>query len=471
MNLFQKFFKSQVKALPPVQDISANNEFLKSLYRYFGMQAPVWLDDTAETYIKEGYQGNANVYAIVKKLTSAASSIPWSIYEVKDSKALNRYKSLTSSVNTNFANSLINRSKALDEIEHPYLSKILHRPNVNQGWSEFIENIYGFKLLTGNGYAYGNGPDSIDIFTELWVMPSQYTIIHSGGWMDEVSHYTLSFSPDTKISKERVLHTKYPNFDYSFPGSHLYGMSPIRAANKVLKISNDSYESNAKLLQNMMPAGMLVGDDKELPLTQDQADQLRDRLIKAHSGVARAGEIPLTSVSLKWLNMGLSPVDLNIIESNKMTMRDLCNAYGVQSQLFNDPENKSYNNMQEARKSMITNSVLPDLYQIRDELNRWLIPAYEKLDGKRYFLDVDPSCIPELQSDYQKMGDILDKAWYLTGNEKRLAMNYDTIQGNALMDDLLIPMNYIPLSQYSSTSDIEKSLEELADKGIQDYES
>lgn len=468
MNLFD-IFKPQVKALPPVQDITANNEFLRSLYRYFGMEAPVWLDDTAESYIKNGYETNANIYSIIKLKTSVAASIPWCVYQVKDEKSLSRYKSLTSSVNTNFANTLINRSKALDEVEHPYLSKILSTPNPNQSFSELIENIMGFKMLTGNGYLYGNGPDSKNIFTELWVMPSQYTIIHSGGWMDEVSHYTLSFSPDTKISKEKVLHTKYPNYDYSFPGSHLYGMSPIRAASKVLKISNDSDTSSAKLLQNMMPPGILVSDDKDLPLTQEQAEKFRDRLLKAHSGTAKAGEIPISSVTMKWVQMGLSPVDLNIVESRKMTLRDLCNVYGIQSQLLNDPENKTYNNMQEARKSMIVNSVLPDLYLLRDQLNLFLTPAYEKLDGKKYYIDLDITAIPELQQDLERMSTILDRAWYLTGNEKRLAMNYDTIQNQPLLDDFLIPMNLVPLSQYSSTADIEESLKELTDKAISDY--
>lgn len=475
MNLFKNvgdFFRKAFSG--------SDNEYLRSIYRYVGFESPVWLPDSPETYVNNAYQSNPDVYAIVKLKSSVAASIPWCVYEVKDDKSLRKYKSLTSSVNTNIASTIINRTKALEEIEHSYLSKILHRANPNQSFSQLIENLVAFKMITGNGYMYGNGPDSKDIFTELWVMPSQYTIIHAqnpfkesdGGWDDEVSHYTLSFAPDTKIPKQKVLHTKYPNLDFSYPGSHLYGMSPIRAANRVVTISNDSYKAGAKLLHNMMPPGILVADDKDLPLTIEQAEKIRDRLIKAHSGVDnKRGDIPISPISMKWEQLGFSPVDLNIIESKKMTMRDFCNVYGVQSQLFNDPENKSYNNMQEARKSLIVNSVLPELFAIRDELNRWLVPAYEKLDGKKYYIDLDITSIPELQEDLERMSNILDKAWYLTGNEKRLAMNYDTDQDNSLMNDYLIPMNLVPISQYSSTSDIEKSLKELTEAEISDYES
>jgi len=69
--------------------------------------------------------------------------------------------------------------------------------------------------------------------------------------------------------------------------------------------------------------------------------------------------------------MGLCPVDFQLLESEKITLRELCNVYGVNSALFNDPDNKTYNNMKEAKKEMLTQVVLPELVLLRDAFNRF----------------------------------------------------------------------------------------------------
>ena len=85
----------------------------------------------------------------------------------------------------------------------------------------------------------------------------------------------------------------------------------------------------------------------------------------------KAIEILIAGAKLGWVNMGLSPVDLQLLESEKITLRELCNVYGVNSALFNDPDNKTYNNMKEAKKEMLTQVVLPELVLIRDAFNRF----------------------------------------------------------------------------------------------------
>jgi phage portal protein BeeE len=136
----------------------------------------------------------------------------------------------------------------------------------------------------------------------------------------------------------------------------------------------------------------------------------------------------------------LSPVDLNIIESQKMDLRDICNVYGISSELLNDPDNKTNANKRESRMALYYETVIPELDLIRDELNRWLVPAFET-DGKKYHLDYDISSIPALQADLEKQTKQLADAWWITGNEKRMLQGYDTRDE---LDSIFIPSNLVP---------------------------
>jgi len=146
--------------------------------------------------------------------------------------------------------------------------------------------------------------------------------------------------------------------------------------------------------------------------------------------------------------MGMSPVDLQILESEKITLRELCNVFGVNSALFNDPDNKTYNNMKEAKKEMLTQVVLPELVLLRDAFNRFF--ANEM--GKDYYIDFDITVFPELQEDMKELSGILSQSWWITPNEKRAAMRYDTVH-DPTMDEIYIPAGYLPIAEITMLQD------------------
>ena len=59
-------------------------------------------------------------------------------------------------------------------------------------------------------------------------------------------------------------------------------------------------------------------------------------------------------------------------------------------------------------------------------------------------IEFDFSVIPELQEETDKVVDQLVKAWWLTPNEKRSAMNYGADKDNETLNDYFIPANLIP---------------------------
>jgi phage portal protein BeeE len=104
------------------------------------------------------------------------------------------------------------------------------------------------------------------------------------------------------------------------------------------------------------------------------------------------------------------------------------------------PDNMADNNYQNALRDLVTNTIVPMCAQLRDELNRWLVP---RMNEPGVFIDFDITALPELQRDLEKMVAGLVNANWLTMDEKRIAMNYEP-RGGAY-DMSYVAQGLIPL--------------------------
>lgn len=406
---------------------------------------PLFLKGDTKAFIDKGYTYNPYVYSIINLITKSISSTPFILYEVKDEKSFRRYKAATSANSTNIANAHLYKTKALEEISEHRILEILKQPNPQQGQTEFIENALGFKLLTGNAFIYGASAENginAGKMQQLYVLPSQYMAIKPSQTQNDVEGYELELGVKIPYKKEEIIHLKYWNPNWSTDGSHLYGLSPLAAANRVLQKSNDNYTSAVKLLQNTGAIGILMAEDG-FGWTEEQIQNIEGKYYEKFGGATNRGKVFVTNQKFQWQQIGMNAVDLDLANAQKMDLRDLCNIYGIQSQLLNDPENKTYANLAEARKSLIINRALPELYSLRDELNRTLVQQWS--DGKKLYLDVDLQAIPEMQQDMLTLVQQLSQMWWVTGNEKRTATNYDVDNNTPELNQYMIPGGMIPI--------------------------
>ena len=280
---------------------------------------------------------------------------------------------------------------------------------------------------------------------EMWNIPSQIIRPVAGDRMEPVKGYKYLTS-DTIIPYEQVIHLKYWTPEY-FNGQNLIGLSPIRASLRLVTKSNASFDSSVGALQNQGAFG-IISAEKDTGLTEEQADMIERRLQEKVGGPANRGKTIITPATLKWQQMGMSPVDLNIIESDRMDLRALCNIYHVPSELFNDAANKTYSNTKEAGSAVYTNAVLPALNQFRDALNQYISGKYPGL-----YCDYDASMISELQDDLQLMTTALAGAWWITPEERRDIMNFPADDTNPLLKDYWIPAGLVPMSASTVTDE------------------
>lgn len=437
---------------------NTNEAFNKLVYRYIGSNL-ISSTENDDTYINKGYRFNSTIYSIVNLISKTASTIPFQIYEVKSDNELKRYKSLTSGFydSSTLINSNIVQKKALVEIDDTELHELLDRPNPAQSYNSWIQEIIAFGALTGNRYIYGIAPDTgqnVGKFQELYVLPSQVVEIHSGGLMKPVKEYTLTYNGTYRIDADLVCHIKNFNPYYDGSGSHLYGMSPLKAGLRSMDANNEALTTGVKYLQNQTARGMLISDEGDI--TEAQAKQLKDKFRSTYQGSNNAGDMIITPKKLSWVNFGLNASDLSLIEQYNASIKDLCNIYNVPVQLLNNTDSSTYNNMKEAKKALYQNAIIPELIKIREELNRWLTPKF----GDRLYIDFDFSAIPELQEETEKVVNQMAQSWWVTPNEKRAAMGYGIDELNTKMNEYYIPANLIPIDPSAAVEDLADLIEE-----------
>jgi len=226
------------------------------------------------------------------------------------------------------------------------------------------------------------------------------------------------------------------------PTNDWYGMSPVEAAAFDIDIHNAALEWNKALLDNgAAPSGALIYEPKRDTspdyLPEEQFQRLKQELDEKASGSKNAGKPLLLEGGLRWESMAFSPKDMDYITSKNTTARDICMAFGVPPQLLGIPGDNTYSNMREARMALWEQTVLPIAYKLRDELNAWLAPMF----GEGFVINVDEDDIMALAPRRAEQWDKVEKASFLTINEKREALGYEHVKGG---DQVLQPANLIP---------------------------
>jgi len=442
MSFIDKFIARYIQKAVNERRPYVGDDLYNAILKYVGSGNPAYMPDNVESYVNQGYTYNPLVYSIVSFIAQKASTIPWFVYDIKDKKSLKLYKS--GGAEQTIQKKLL-FTKAVEPIKDHELIELFNMPNPLQGWAEFIEQAIGFKLVTGNTYIHAIGPDAgvnKGKIQEMWVLPSQIVEILAGDRTQPIKGYRYMVQKDIVIPPEEIIHLKYWTPDYE-SGAWLYGLSPIRAGRRVVSKSNASFDAGTAALQNSGMLGFISGNEEQtgVGLTDEQAIALQERLA-LYTQAKNRGRIPVTSYNLKWQQMGMSPVDLNILESDKMDLRTICNIYHVPSELFNDAANKTYSNTQEASRAIWVNAVIPALTQFRDSFNNHIGQKYDN----RIWIDFDTSVVPELQDDLATQVAGLKEAYWISPAERRAIMGWDEDNATPELKMYWVPAGLVPMN-------------------------
>jgi HK97 family phage portal protein len=74
---------------------------------------------------------------------------------------------------------------------------------------------------------------------------------------------------------------------------------------------------------------------------------------------------------MEWKDTGLSPKDMDFLESKNMAAREIALALGVPPQLLGIPGDNKFSNYSEARKSFWQETINPLAIQLAAKLSTW----------------------------------------------------------------------------------------------------
>lgn len=332
-----------------------------------------------EGVIEKGYITNGDVYSIVKKIADNAKHIPRELWR-KDG---NEWLMVT---------------------EGDLYEIVTKRPNDQQNIHDFIEQSVTNLLTKGNTFRRGRRiPGFGDAFQEILMVNNNIVTIDC--MVEDFNYIPKQYKLELGKNKlivpvEDMNHVKFYNpSDYGM--SSCLGLSPLQAGLLSLVASNDNKTAQSVLVRNQGIRG-LITSRSERAQTPEERNQIQQAADNRMMGASKFGKAIATSANVDFIQMGMDATQLKIIESAVMKLRDLCNLYGVDSSLFNDPANKTYNNRKEAEKAMFTNAVIPVNAKDIHSLSQWLLPGWNLKDNTKYEIRQNLSSIPVLHEDEDK---------------------------------------------------------------------
>jgi len=431
MGIRQAIAKYLLKGVEPLDD-----KYVNALFRNMLRAGNITeIQDNADSYIKDGYQGTADVYSIIRRYVTMSTQ----------AKVVLRQKT---------------KSGDIIDVEGHELNKFMFKVNPQMTMAQLREAYTVYLLTTGNSFWYKPVLDSglnKGKTKELYVLPSNDIEIIQGDnkLTAPVDGYKLiSSSVNSKFYPEEVHHVKYFN-PLFYTDETLFGQSPLKAAVDILSKQIQAAKTEAKQFENQGPAYFLYRDGVESWNTM--SDPQRTELEKEINNLSKKGKQGSAKVlkdKFGVINLGISTADLKIIESTQDGRRILANVYQLPVALLNDPEGSTYNNIVEARKAAWTDALIPHNDTFATHLNMFLIDCVDEYREAGYFYDMDYSGVEELQSGIKEKVDWMTRAKW-TANEIREATGKDKVKDDQ-MDQPIFSQSDVLLDELNLDSNLEE---------------
>ena len=346
--------------------------------------APDWTRRSFPALAQEGFARNPVVHRCVRLISESANRVP--LVAVDGGARLK---------------------------EHPALA-LLAAPNPHQSGSELLEALYAFLQTAGNAYLSAAMADG-EVKGLYVLRPDRMqAVVGSDGYAEAYAYTaggrTMTLRQDTRPLAS-VLHLAlfHPLDDH-------YGLAPLEAAQQSLDIHNAASRWNKALLDNSArPSGALVYSAGGGSLTPAQFERLKAELETAFQGAANAGRPMVLEGGLDWKAIGISPRDMDFIETKHAAAREIALAFGVPPMLLGIPGDNTYANLAEANRALWRHTIVPLVRRVADDLSFWLAPAF----GGAVRLEPDFDGVEALAEDQAARWTRIGDAGFLSDAEKR----------------------------------------------------
>ena len=337
---------------------------------------PIFSTWDMDKAIREGYKASVWVYACVRKITTAASSVPWYV-EKKEGDEWVR------------------------EPNHP-VEILLTDPNPIPGFSgrHLFEYKSQHEHLGGNAIWYMVLANGYPV--ELWPLPPDTVkpIISKSGEVEYYEYIPRGTYKKQKLEPQNIVHYQFPD-----PANPYWGISPLMAAARIVDTDLQAIKWNKQSMSNRaIKDGILFPEEH---LDKEQWEELRNQIAQQHSGPDNSRGIWVASSKGDLKMLSMTPAEMDFIESRKMNMLEIHAAFDVDPLLTGYPDRSGRSNKTEAKMEFWQDNIIPYLDNTMDALNNTLMVFFDpgrqsRPQDPQYRVRYDLSEVSVLKEDYEK---------------------------------------------------------------------
>jgi len=415
-------------------------QFLAGSGFTYGGGQPLKTDWDQDKAILEGYKGSTWPFACLDRLGGACSSVPWRVMEKKRGGPKPPGRGMSSSGEWEAQDG--HPRELLIERPNDYMSRqflinimVLHLGTVGNALLKQIYVTRKGQLEPDDLWPIGRyRPVPVDEFAAPRIGPDGKQVV----WIEGYRRYDRPMLPI--LPPTQVVHAMLPD-----PGNLLWGMSPMRPVAPIIDMDRKQVAWNGSLPEQAnVPRGAFV--DRNLKTD----GQMREAARLLQARMADRTGVPLViGAGSEYLRMALTPVETDWNESRKISMIEICAAYGVLPSLF--ISDSKYANQETAVKHMWKNGAHRMLSVIEDAFNLKLVPRARRGEMWIHF---DLSQVPDIQDTLPQRLEAHARAVGagvpINRSIVMLDIPVDRVEGG---DEPLVSSLLIPLEQLLETPD------------------
>lgn len=312
---------------------------------------------------------------------------------------------------------------------HPLQRLLNTRPNRYQTAVEFKETLVFQLAFHGNAYHRIDRNTSGQIISLMpFMTPQVQTKLEENG---DITHIYNDGRTRKEFIAEDVWHNK-------LFGNGVMGMSPLAHARNSLGIAISAEDRVNTMANNgFKPAGILTIDKI---LKKGQREEIRKNFQDLVSGGNDA--LRVLEAGMKYDQISMNPKDVQLLESRRFQIEDICRFFGVPSVLVNDTSGTTVwgSGIQQIITGFYKLGLRPYLERIESSIVNWLLTPAER-----------NVVIPEFDFDQLLRGDektryegykIAVSSGVKTINECRKTEGLEPVSGG---DDTYVQKQLVPL--------------------------
>lgn len=297
---------------------------------------------------------------------------------------------------------------------------VLKKPNWFQDQKEFMRQCKLFHEIHGEEFNYALFPVGFDWTKSKAIYTLPPNLIHQEYtenqpfWVwseapeDGVKYWYVMNGYKYALDGAQILHMNDNNVTVLEPNGKgvLRGESKMKGLRPAIKNIKMAYESRGVILKYRGALGILSNQSTDgvgagLPLDEKEIANIQDKY-NQYGGLDGQFQAIITSANLKWQQMSVNPDKLGLFQETEEDFNKILDGYGVPSEMFTRQKGATFENQNQARKSIYENTIIP-------EANEWVSGLNEKFfpnPGVKMIMDY--SHLPIFQDDIRMRSETLN---------------------------------------------------------------